>query len=100
MKIPVLVEALPEKGFRVRAGDPFCMVAEGKTQPEALRKLREMLDARIKAGAWIVQMDMGNIDDPIFQSCGTLDPDDPVVQEWLDIIAENRKKADEDPNFP
>jgi hypothetical protein len=100
MQIPVLVEQLPDKRYRARAGDPFAMTAEGKTQTEALDKLRKMIEERRYAGAWIVHLDIGNIDNPIFRTCGTLDPDDPMVKEWLQIMEENRRKADEDPDYP
>lgn len=100
MEIPVLVEMLPGGGFRARAGDPFALCAEAKTQTEALDKLRKLIDERRKGGAWIVHLDVGNIDNPMMRSCGILDPDDPDVQEWEAIMAENRRKADEDPNYP
>ncbi len=100
MHIPVLVEYLPEKGYRARAGDPFCLTAEGKTQPEALDKLRKLIEERKQAGAWIVHLDIGNIDNPVMQSCGTLDPDDPLVKEWKQIMEENRQKDEEDPDYP
>jgi hypothetical protein len=59
-----------------------------------------MIKERQKAGAWIVHLDIGNIDSPLGRARGTLDPDDPMVQEWQAILAENRRKADEDPNYP
>ena len=96
MKIPVLVEKLPDKGYRARAGDPFCMSAEGKTQPVALEKLRKMIEERRKAGAWIVHLDIGNIDNPLMQTCGTLDPDDPMTKEWEKAMAEYRKERDKE----
>jgi hypothetical protein len=100
MQIPVLVEHLPGKGFTARAGEPFCLTAEGKTQIEALNELQKMIEERKSAGAWIVYLDVPNIDNPMMRHCGTLDPDDPLVQEWQQIMAENRKKADEDPGYP
>ena len=100
MQLPVWVESLPGKGFRASTGAPICLTAEGKTQPEALENLRKLIDERRAAGAWIVNLDFPTIDHPLNRSCGTLDPDDPMVQEWIDIMAENRLKADEDPNYP
>jgi hypothetical protein len=94
MKIPVLVEMLGGKGFRARAGDPFNLEAEGKTQPEALEKLRKLIDERQKSGAWIVYLDFPNIDNPRHELKGTLDPDDPNVQAWMKEMAEHRKERD------
>jgi hypothetical protein len=96
MEIPVLVEMLPDKGFRARAGDPFCFCAEAKTQPEALEKLRKLIEERRKAGAWIVHLDIGNIDNPIMLTCGTLDPDDPLTKEWEAEMAEYRKERNKE----
>jgi hypothetical protein len=31
---------------------------------------------------------------------GIFDPNDPLVKEWIEIMAENRRKANEDPNDP
>ncbi len=94
MQISVLVETLPEIGFRARAGEPFCLSAEGKTQPEALQKLRQLIDEKTRAGAWIVRMDVGNIDNPIQQTFGIHDPNDPTIQEWYKDMAEYRKQRD------
>jgi hypothetical protein len=30
---------------------------------------------------------------------GTYDPNDPLVQDWLQIMAENRRQADADPDI-
>jgi len=94
MKIPVMVEFLPDKSFRARAGDPFCVTAEGKTQTEVLNKLRQLIEDRMQAGAWIVHLDIGNVDQPLLRSFGTLDPDDPEVQEWEKEMKEYRKQRD------
>lgn len=99
MQIPVLLKKI-DKGYRARAGDPFCLTAEGKTSTEALGKLEQMMEERWKAGARIVYIDMPRMDPPMARWAGSLDPDDPEVQEWERIMAENRRKADEDPNFP
>ena len=42
MEIPVLVEPLPEGGFRARCGDPFALTAEGATPDAALYHLRDL----------------------------------------------------------
>jgi len=96
MKIPVLVECLPDKGYRVRAGDPFCMTAEARTQPEALEKLRTMIEERRLAGAWIVHLEIGHIDNPILELRGSIDPDDPLTKEWEAEMAAYRKERDKE----
>ncbi len=91
MQIPVLVEQL-EKGYRARAGDFPGLVGEGKTQTEALDKLQKLIEERRAAGTWITYLDIPGIDSPLMRMCGTLDPDDPAVQDWQREMAEYRKQ--------
>ena len=51
MPVPDLVEAVNGTGYRASSGEPLAVSAEGATADEALRKLRELLPARIAAGA-------------------------------------------------
>jgi hypothetical protein len=36
---------------------------------------------------------------PLAPFAGIFKEEDPLVQEWIEMMAENRKKADEDPNY-
>jgi hypothetical protein len=36
---------------------------------------------------------------PWLRIVGILDHDDPLVKEWIEIMRENRKEADEDPDY-
>ena len=51
MKIAILVEPVSGKGYRARGGEPFAVEAEGPTKEEALRRLRELIAARMQGGA-------------------------------------------------
>lgn len=94
MEIPVLVEPLPSgKGFRARAGDPLGLSAEGATRDEALHQLQSLTNGRLSSGAEIVPMHVGT-GNPWVDSAGFL-PDDELTREWMDILRENRKKANE-----
>jgi predicted RNase H-like HicB family nuclease len=101
MQIPVLITAHPENGFSARAGAPFGFTVEGKTREETLRKVREMIEQTVSStGSELVHVDVPSSDHPWLRIAGSLDPNDPEVQEWQRIIEENRRKADEDPNYP
>jgi len=100
MQVPVLIEMLPDASFRATAGAPFCLTAEGKTRDEVLQKIRGLIDTKLTAGTEVVQLDVPIQENPWLRLAGTLDPEDPIVQEWLQIMEENRRKADEDMDLP
>jgi len=98
MQIPVLVEKVEGNGYRARAGEPFGFTVEGVNRQDALDKLRAMIDNKLKAGGELIEFDVPP-EHPFARWAGTLDPNDPDVQEWLRIMEENRRKADEDPDY-
>jgi hypothetical protein len=97
MQIPVLIEPVTGNGFRARACEPFALSAEGSTQEEALGNLRKQLESRLATGARIVSLDVPGTDNPWVTFQGMF-KDDPLFDEWQQAIAENRRKADEDPD--
>jgi hypothetical protein len=97
MDIPILIELLPEGRFRATSGPPLALSAEGETQPEAVRGLKDLLQARLEAGAWLDVISLPSaVENPILRSAGIFSDKDPAVQEWLDIMAENRRAMDEE----
>jgi hypothetical protein len=99
MQIPVLIEPVAENGYRARAAEPFAFSAEGATRDEALQKLRELIADKLRSGAEIVPLDLPGNDNPWLKMAGMLDPEDPLVKEWNQIMEENRRKDDEDPDY-
>jgi predicted RNase H-like HicB family nuclease len=99
MQIPVLIEPVAGNGYRARGSEPFALTAEGSTREDALRKLRELIEIKLKAGAEIVPLEIPNGNNPWLRMAGTLDLDDPLVKPWQAIMEENRRKADEDPDY-
>jgi hypothetical protein len=97
MHIPVLLEPLPGNRYRARAGEPFALTAEGATRDEALRQLRELIDRQLRNGAELTSFELPG-ENPWLRMCGIYDPDDPMVQEWLEIMEANRRKMDEEPD--
>jgi predicted RNase H-like HicB family nuclease len=100
MKIPVLVEPLSGNGFRATCGELFALTVEGPTREDALRKLQELIEGKLRAGAEIVHLEVPDKENPWLRMAGTLDPNDPMVQEWVQIMEENRRLTDEDPDYP
>ena len=98
MDIPVLIEPVAGNGFRARGCEPFALAAEGATRQEALEKLRTQLEQRLQAGAEIVSLRIQDQGNPWVQFAGMF-KDDPYFAEVVDIMAEERRRVDEDPNY-
>ena len=99
MQIPVLIEPVAGNGYRATGGEPFALTVEGTTREEALHKLRELIQTKLKTGAQIVPLEIPDGDNPWLRMAGSLDLEDPLVKEWKLIMEENRRKADEDPDY-
>jgi hypothetical protein len=99
MQIPVLVERIGRNEFRAKAGEPFALSAEGRTHEDALRNLRQLIDSKLSAGTELACLDIPTNHNPWLRMAGCWDPDDPMVQQWKEILKENRRKADEDPDY-
>ncbi len=100
MKIAVLIEPMNGKGFRATGGEPLSMTAEGSTREEALDQLKAQFQARLNAGAEVVEIDLGPVEHPLLKFAGMYDPNDPWIQEWLKEVEEYRKQVDADPDRP
>src|SRR5947209_11030091 len=99
MQIPVLVERVRGNGYRARGKDPFAVSAKGATREEALAKLRAKIQTRLKNGTEIVGLEVGPQPHPLAEFAGMF-KDDHMFDDVLKIMAENRKRMDEDPDIP
>src|SRR5438445_6651803 len=99
MQIPVWIEPVANNGYRVTCRGPEEMSAEGETREEAMSKLREQLQARMKAGAAIVALDVSSEPHPLVKYAGMFE-NNPLFDEWRAEMAEYRRKIDEDPDIP
>lgn len=98
MQIPVLIERVAGSRFRARGLDLSAASADGATQQEALENLRKLLQGSVPPQAWLVALQLTtNQESPLDRVAGIFDPEDPLVQEWKQIMAENRKTADMGP---
>jgi predicted RNase H-like HicB family nuclease len=99
MQIPVLVERVKGNGYRARGKDPFAVSAKGATREEALAKLRVKIQTRLKNGTEIVGLEVGPQPHPLAEFAGMF-KDDPDFEDVLKIMADNRKKMNQDPDVP
>src|SRR5262245_31864169 len=99
MQIPILIEPIAGNGYRASGLGPDGVVAEGPTDAEALERLRQRIESRIKAGARITYLEVPVDIHPLAPAAGIFKPGDPLVSEWKDIIAENRKREDQSPDW-
>jgi len=97
MQIPVLIEPVDGNGYRAR---PFPFTAEGATPEEALENLRLLIQGKVDAGAKIVQINLPQEVELRSRMAGIWKQDDPLVKEWKQIMEENRRKAEEAPDYP
>ena len=98
MHIPVLIEPVAGNGFRARGMEPFALSGEGPTREEALAKLRDQLDARLKSGAEIMGLEVPAPPNPWVEFAGMF-KDDPLFDDWQKAIEEYRREVDADPNY-
>ena len=94
MQISVLIEPVGATGFRARGAEPFALSGEGATQEEALGKLRDAIAGKLGAGARFVSLEIPASSNPLLRMVGMYDKDDPLVKEWIEIMAENRRADD------
>jgi hypothetical protein len=99
MQIPILLEPLANSGFRATAGQPLDLRADGATPEDAMRNLRLAVDDELSRGKQIVLLDVPAAN-PWLAMAGTVDPNDPLTQEWQEEMAAYRREKDNDPNWP
>lgn len=101
MEITVLIEPVANNGYRAKTGEPLPLTADGTTREEALRKLRELLNQRLRHGSELISVDLqaDPADNPWLAMAGMYDPNDPLVQDWLREVERYREEVDQDPNY-
>ncbi len=97
MQIPVLIEPIARNGYRATGGMPLAVVVEAPTREEALTKLTEQLQARLRNGAEIVPLDLTPPKHPWMEFAGMF-KDDPWIEDWVQSMAEYRQQVEDDPD--
>ena len=99
MKILVLIERVSRDSYRARCGEPLVITAEGATRDEALRKLRQLVNDKLCSGAELTEFTLPVIEARSWPPASLHHPDDPTVLELIEIMEENRRKDDDDPDY-
>jgi predicted RNase H-like HicB family nuclease len=99
MQIPVLIEPVAGSGYRATTGPPLAVVVEAPTREEALARLKEQLQARLRNGAELVPLDLAPPKHPLMEFAGMF-KDDPWLDEWKQAMAEYRRQIDADADRP
>lgn len=100
MEIPVFVEPVAGNGYVAKTGEPLPLRVEGATEAEALAKIQIELTTRLRNGGRLTNVSVPPEPHPWVESSGIFSPDDPIVKEWIEIMGENRRKADAEPDMP
>jgi predicted RNase H-like HicB family nuclease len=100
MKTQVLIEPITGNGYRAKTGEPLGLCAEGRTQDEAMDKLRELVKSRLQNGTQLAALEVPAETNPWLAMAGIYDPNDPDVQEWLEEMKRNREQIERDPDYP
>ena len=99
MEIPVLIERVEGNGFRARGVELLGVSAEGATREEAMEKLRVLLTDKLPNGSEIASLVLPSSNNPLARKSGIWDKDDPLIDQWIETMKENRRNADEDPDY-
>jgi hypothetical protein len=99
MEIPVLIEPVLGNGYRARGIEPFALTGEGATPEEALQNFRVLLQDRLAQGFRVVGLEVSGTEHPWASFAGSL-RDDPLLAQWRQVMAENRRTRDDDPDAP
>ncbi|MBI3248766.1 MAG: hypothetical protein HYZ50_19870 [Deltaproteobacteria bacterium] len=97
MDLTILLEPAEGQRYRALCGFPFDVEAEGASREEALGKLREQIEHKIRSGAEILTLEVDATEHPWKRFAGTL-KDDPLFEEWVQAMAQHRASIDDDPN--
>jgi hypothetical protein len=100
MRIPVLIERLLDNGFRASGAIPFPYAVEGGTRDDVVQKVQDLIARKLETGSEVIHVDFPEQDNPWLKMAGMWDKDDPLVQEWKEIMRENRIKDEENSDNP
>jgi hypothetical protein len=97
--VPILVEPVANNGFRATGagGISVGLMAEGATAEEAIDRLAQQVQTRLRAGAQLTRLTVAGGVAPWKQDAGYLS-DDPLYDAWRQAMEDNRRKLDEDPD--
>jgi hypothetical protein len=100
MKIPILIECIPNGGFRVKSGPPFGISVEGTTRDETVARLREEIDRRMAEGAIVMPLEITTTEDNPWLAMAGVFRNNRLFDGWQAAIEEYRRKVDEEAESP
>ena len=101
ISIPFLVEPTANNAYRATALDCH---AEAQTADEAEARLREQVVERLRFGAklgtfqFTSTLPLPSEEPPYMKFAGDM-KDDPLFDEWVEAMQENRRRTEEDPDY-
>lgn len=98
MQLEVLIEPMNGRGFRASGAGPFRVSVDGATREEALKKLQDEIQTRIRSGAEIITLEMPAESNPWLKIAGMY-KDDPMLEEWKQAMAEYRDQIEKDDGY-
>jgi hypothetical protein len=99
MHLTILLEPADGQRYRASSGPPLKVEAEGASREEALCKLREQIEHKLRSGVEILTLEVGTFEHPWARFAGTL-KDDPLFEDWVQAMAQYRASLEDDPNAP
>lgn len=99
MEIPVLIEPLPDGGFRARSGDPLELTALGDSPDSALINLRSLVEALIASGCQLSSIEVRDTKVGRHPGAGIY-RDEPLFDRWKAAIETYRQEIEDDPEIP
>jgi hypothetical protein len=97
MRIPVLIERVAGNGFRAHGGEPLSLSAEGTTRAEAVARLKGLIAERLSLGAELISLDLEG-DEPQLAPLPGWSEDDPLLDEWQQVVEDFRRQIETDPD--
>jgi hypothetical protein len=94
MQLTVLIAPTKEHfRFQAKVGEPYALTVVAKDRETAFAAIAELMRVRAPQ-AELVRVDWP-VYHPLFEACGSIDPNDPATQEFEEILRENRRREDE-----
>lgn len=96
MRLPVLIEPMPDSRYRATGGSPLFLTAEGDTRDEALTQLQRLVEERLAGGSELVAVEVRPERHPWLAFAGMYEQNE-LFDDWQEAIAERRSQEPADP---
>ena len=97
MEIPVLLEPLPDGGFRARSGDPSELTAQAFA--DSASPARDLIETRVASGTLLTTIEVLDFRAGRHPGAGIY-REEPLFDQWRAAIDAYRTEIEEDPEIP